>query len=505
MRTPSSLLFLALLAPWADAQSYTPPQRRQGLASGLALGLSLGDAPGITDHVRVKAPLVQSTVPPAFDPTAFPHAPDYRVAEMFDGWLTNVAGFPIELLDLDAVSTGADLIPFPDGNGTPDLSQTWLAVTVSVDAGTQGAAGSLIEARRLAGKNTASDLVTYYFDGGVGLDPALQGQVLLEQRAEHLALGSEELDGLDFSLGVASHLQPLSPPLFFPRTAEFYFSLHPDAVVPINLATASSSVSFAFDGGGSGLPEVHAGSIYRVSWDSGTGAWSQPELYRSYSELGLAAQDDLDALSVDAGRGTIVFSSDLASSTAGGWSQLRIYTPDDGTGSPAVMDLQDGPDTRVADELGVGNDETGNVDAVCDWDPEPGQVFFDFGVPVPPFVMVEPMGLSMTRSSGAPGAVPLPGQYGTDQVRLQATGWGGLTGEPAGTVDFWFSILDGTTNPGQWTPPALLASVPRSAGQAVVQTSFPYPAGCSSCSQYRVWAIHQGAGGMAASWIVAFR
>jgi hypothetical protein len=345
------LLPLLVLAPLASAQ--IGGSQPQGLASGLASGMSLEAVNRIgLETTWVKAPLDQSKPPPAWDPADFPNSPDYSIQGLF--------GSLAPLVELDAHSTGNDLIAPLTASGVPNLEDfdLWLGVVASVTNGALGQQGSFIDERRQAtiGRTTpGADLLSFYFEESTGIHPSLLGTTFIEQASEDIGFqGDEDVDGLDFALGVLSHSQRIHPTLLFPFVGSFFFSLEPGCVDAVNNATAGS---FALDG--STWVEADAATIYEVTWSATTGQWSTRSVYLGPDDLGLDADnDDVDAVAVNIGVGTVIFSTQVVP----GRSQLQVYDPAQG-----VFALRDAGDNLTTERLGA-IDDTDDVDAVT-WAP----------------------------------------------------------------------------------------------------------------------------------------
>ena len=104
-------------------------QSGAGPFSPIANGISLDDSSQM-DYVRIKAVGDQTAFPPpAQTPpvvVGVPAVPDYSLTALF--------GANAPLVEIDAMSTGNDLL-FVDATGRLDLSLRWAAMTYSVTHG----------------------------------------------------------------------------------------------------------------------------------------------------------------------------------------------------------------------------------------------------------------------------------------------------------------------------------------------------------------------------------
>ena len=357
---------------------------RQGPTSGLAFGLSLrGTGP---ETVLVKAPLRQATPPTAWSRAKFPSGPKYSAADQFQSLAS--------LVRIDGHSTGSDIIPNVDVNGIPMVQALggWMGVVVSVKDGQAGKPGSLIEAAKAAGRSSGSDLFSYYLTESTGIASALAGETHVSQTREMMGLGSnsgEDIDALDFGLGVRSHAQQTEPGILFANGVDYFFSVTPLSATLLNVHTNGA---FALDPLQAWVP-AHPADVYRLIWSNG--AWTGPFRYRSaLNDLGLTLpNEDIDGLAVDPNTGVTVFSTQVVT----GRSQLQIHDPMYGTFPFRELDS-----SLVTEHIG-GIDDLTDIDSICILDPpenSPYSAFFGTPVSDSSFNAFGPlMGLSVTRAS----------------------------------------------------------------------------------------------------------
>lgn len=389
---------VATVQPARAQGSWTGPN--MGMASSFASGLSL-DAVGRGDSesTRVKSPGMQTTAPPAWSSASFPNDPNYSLSAVF--------GALDALVEVTGHSTGNDLIAGVSSTGVPVLNFSWLSINVSVSNSAIGLPGSLVRARRTSSdprQTPGSDILSYYVQSSQGIAGTLAGSTLMEQPAEAISYaGNEDVDALDFAMGVLAHSQPSGGAPLFPYVGSFYFSLAPSCVAAVNTACGGN---FALDG----LVHVpaDAATIYRSEWDPGLLAWHSPAVYRSAAELGLVVGiDEVDAVAVNEGTGLVVFSTQLVR----GRSQLLAKAVGQGV---VALTEQDG--TRVTTKIGIIDDRD-DIDAVCIIDPEIGLLTTHAANPIADGVANKQIGvgLSVTRAGKL------------DRWTAQVTGWGEAT------------------------------------------------------------------------------
>ena len=469
------LILLGLCTASVDAQ-------QQGPTSALAAGLSLKQTP---DATLVKAPLVQTTPPIQWSAGQFPNRPDYSLAALF-GSLASV-------IEINAHSTGNDLIPpLKDfaNNPTGELDfatvDRWMGLSISVDNDAQGQAGSLVEQRTqmTTGRTTpGGDLYTYYLDGSKGIDSSLVGGTFLAQSSEQLGfvVGDEDIDALDFGMGVLSYAGSLSEQVtskFFPRKTEFYFSLSAACVSAVN-----SNMHIGFPG------PVSSANVYHKTWDPALSTWSATSVYASASSLSLDSADDIDALVIN---GNFPNSSDpnarliiFSTQPKVGYSQLRVHETAlvSNTSVSKTMDLKASNGTGgvvdATQKLGLrdpkdggGNDSTDDITAGCAVEPGlhvnrvRGHLM---GTPIGrlplPVGSGSPMGISVTVEES--GAI-------APTLHAQVSGWGSAL-PIGGEISLYLSVEDqDQPSLGSYF---LVASDTRSLGDDVYEFSIDLPIG----------------------------
>ena len=410
-RQASLTLLCLLAAPASEAVAQTGSNERRDPASALAAGFSVRSG---SDAQLMKGPGRQLTVPTGWTRMRFPTGPDYTSSKLFG----SLAPYVI----VDAMSTGSDIIPTPDGNGVPNLISNgrWMGLVASVRNDSAGLQNSLIEEARQGGRSNGSDLFSHYFQESSGIDSNLAGGTFVSQTQELMAISGsalEDIDALDFGLGVRSFggLPAGSDPLFVEHDS-FYFSVTPQSALILNAVTGSQ---FATDQFSNPVP-AHAADVYHLDW---TGSqWTGPYLYRDWQTLGLLTVDDIDALAVDPIRGTTIFSTQVVDQR----SQLLINEFVWGTQPLATRESGTTVVSKVTEKVG-GVDDTTDIDAVCILDPTEFTYSAYFGTPtawLSGTALHSPMGLSVTRTGriGPDSDAFVGTPVGVDTLHIQLSG-----------------------------------------------------------------------------------
>jgi hypothetical protein len=445
MKSTFVLLLVGMSALALSANPDAQTAARQGMGSSLAAGLSLKNTS--TEEIFAKSPNTQVGTPPAWSRQLFPTGPDYSLTAMFGADVAAV-------IQISAQSTGSELIPPLNAQAVPDIQsplyRTWMAVVVSVDNSARGLPGSLIERRRNrpSGRSTpGAELYSYYMEGSQGIDPLIVNKALVEQTSERIGYnGSQDIDGLDFGLGVISYASGPTPGMF-QNQVDFFFALDDSCISAVNTTVNNKFTA--------SLQPANSATAYRIQW-SGT-SWSPVYEYKTPADLELAiGEDHLDALAVDPGRGNVIFSIKLRQGDTR--SQLRIHGPLP-NGNPTVANLTNYSGQKVTTRIG-SNDDTDDIDGVCVLDPEREVLdqYLGFAIKTLPLagIPLDPMGLSITRAR----------KSGIETLFMQLTGWGPHT--PANSTVGLFLVEDGQLGPQ-------LAQLPRTKLDDALDYSIPIP------------------------------
>lgn len=464
----STFAFLAgatlALSTAAQASPLDDPSDFRGLAAAWPAGMILSaDGP-----ILVKGPNDQNadngtlTPPSAPQPPSPGHALDNIYA------LYNIQHDEIEV---DAISSGNGVIPFPDNNGVPGINGDWLALTASVADGEVGISGPNVW--RAADSSTdlsaGSEMVSYYFQASTGITDSLIGTTAVEMSRSNIGLtdgATPDVSAWDFGIGVFDSNSSLSGSVFFANSDRLLFSVSAEWA---NAPTRNGSFATDFATKTQDIP-AHGADIYYMKWEGAVDGWKGPYLWASHADLGFntlsgASADDLDLDALDLqwvnGNSQVVYSGTNASRLP---SQLMIAAfvfNDDGwvstinhklmelaPGSSGPNVLSERPDpvasplwvVPVTQRLGlrtsfpspVTTPDDDEVDAACTIDPEAGEYGRYVGTATARNLSLgTPMGMSMVRveqppsqpsSGGSPGAQA----YGTRYV-VNVNGWGDAT------------------------------------------------------------------------------
>jgi len=333
-------------------------------------------------------------------------------------------------LDIDDISLGRDEV-LADSSGVLSVPpNAWGLISFSLKQGATGAPGTRI-AREAALGGVGSALFSWVLPGST-YPPQLLGRTERSHSAAELGLPpGREVDAVDFPLmfgreqGGLTALEPGFLPLVG-GTQTIYFTV----------SSATAGLVPAFWWGNATVSPASGATILRVSRGATSGVWSAPTVFRAWFDLGLAQNEDIDGLAVDAAAQKLLFS---CVGTARDQFLFVDYGTDGGTAVP--LKKQDG--TPVSNSIGKGQND--DVDAICTLDPiGPGQAT------VPPGG-VPPGGDDFGSSCGAPrqGLLGVPSINATAFRRHVAgqtwfdswmVGWPPLTGVTPGVAVLYMTV-----------------------------------------------------------------
>ena len=453
MKFHAPLLALVALSLAADSawSQLTVTQRGRGPFSVYSHLHSMTSAAG-NDENLLKPVGDQTAVPsaPALPLNPDPNTPVWRLDAMFDP-----ADLP--LIDIDGMSTGNDLIHVNPVTGQVDaaVGQAWAALTFSVTKDAVGATNSWVASRSSSsgGPGVGGDVLSYFFEDSVGIEPRLLGENFMEQRAEDMGHDpAGELDALDFFAPLLTMNGGSSAPVFFVNQDQFYFTV-----------TSASAAALGPDFFDAGPPS--GASILRMTWDPALGTngdWTSPTVIRTPSDLDLIHPDtdEVDALGYNPAQGTVLFSTKVDANYPGR-SQLQVHFP----GAQNVLDVtrSTGGGTGSGPMYGgLRITDTDDIDAICGIDPESGNFSAFIGTPENHFSYgaSKYISLSVSRDTESPGAP----DYGV----IQLSGWGEYV-PTASKVTFY-------ATEGLGFPIIELGSVPRFPQDDTVELTVPLPA-----------------------------
>ena len=367
MTITNRLLFLTLAtsvaAPHVAAQSIPASQHRGPLA---VMPFAF-----VTDAASMKFTFRAAQPVPENDITSIPPQaglPTYA----FD---TLVARLPVAARSgfrFGAISAANDGIPRTN-DGVPEIgfgNENWAAVVLSV-SNQSGVAWP--DLPQTAGGSQGSHLISYFFQDSIDITGVFPGESLLEVLGPEAGLeGEEDIQALDYSLGLINANSGLPIPFFAQNTDTIFFSvayewwLQTDGLVP----------QFALDG--TNWVAADCAAIYKTDWDNSAEEWGVPELYRSRGDLQLLErespagnQEAVDALMIynhTSFAPTIYYSTRMHSGD-GGRNQLLTL---ESTGPKILRDSGPQgvvpPPPPLTTQIGLGNNK--DVNSACGWDPE---------------------------------------------------------------------------------------------------------------------------------------
>jgi len=404
---PFSLLLLSLAAA-APTQVGTEFER--GPFAAMAHDLSLRQQTGAM--VLVRKPVGDASAPPALPSQPLEDEPDFRPQTLF--------GPALPYVDVDAMSTGNDLLPIHPVTGDLDPGRNggWMALTFSVTSGTVDTAEGVVRQRSLRPERAGADLFGYFLrdsnadPASLGIPIELIDKVFLQQGNEHIGIASTQQNQADMDAHDAYMpwlaIGPLPEDLGFVRTrTDFFFSVTPASAALLESQRGGTLANW--------LPAstMRPGDVYRLTWNNGQ--WSTPSVFRTAVELVDNPDADVDALAID------LF-------VAGGLGQAVLFST---VGDPVQLRLQppNGPVREARTPIGpIRLIDTGDVDAVCSYDPESGTGFNRW------------IGFPLARIGVSPKIGFAIAGDGAD-YRLIVSGWGD-SGPAAGLVHFYIAPPD---------------------------------------------------------------
>jgi hypothetical protein len=229
------------------------------------------------------------------------------------------------------------------------------ALSLSVTRGTVGSPGGAI-ACEAGGNGAAADLFSYVLRGSSLVDPALIGVTKRSTDSSEISLpvsaGGPDVDAIDHFAA----LYELPIPLPLPKDPTVYFSVS-------RAETSSGRIPASWWLQGAAPTKPSGASVLKTTWSSATRTWSCPEVWRSYAEIGLSVDEDIDAVAVDLMHGFMLFST-----TSAPVVRDPILFQDLNADQAVIVVYRYRDGTAVATDVGVPGG-TGEVDAICSLDP----------------------------------------------------------------------------------------------------------------------------------------
>lgn len=256
--------------------------------------------------------------------------------------------------DINAMSIGQDWILADDNTGRIQMpNNRWAVINFSVSPNARGRDQSRIRTESNSRDGAGADIFTYVLPGSA-LPAEIVDRTFRSQDSTEINVGSgnpgsqrrSNVDAIDNFMALYGLDRGMVATL--PQRPTFFFTV------------SRASLPLANPGWFRGTTPS-AASILRMDRISSTAGWSCPTLYKAYSDLGLNAGDDVDALAIDLFRQRILYST-----TDTTVNQIQfIFCGGNDTAVP--VDYADDTGTPVTQKIGLLDDD--DVDGLCGIDP----------------------------------------------------------------------------------------------------------------------------------------
>lgn len=465
-----------------------PLDVKRGMMSSSGVGLLTDDATGTAQLVvRVSgaaagAPAEWSSG--TFGPATGTH-PDYSMAALRAHWPT---------VDFASISTGGDIAPLVDMYGQLNMSNIWYAFAVTVDSGTLGVPGSIIDQQRMSAGMPTGTIYSYYAEGSTGIAASYADSVMREQLPAQVGLpASTALNGLDFGSGVISNNPNGGGGPMFPYTDRIFFTVTHDWAM-------NNSALFVNNPLTSTPEQISSATIYRMNWTPGPSSqwtWSTPEIAVSFSQLMLDETEEVDALSYYS-RGPIdqvVFSTNPEfTPMVNARDEILVFQRDGATILCQTTPLKTMSGAHVSAKFGLrprtpilGTDPD-NVTGGCGWDPEAfGDHTRAIGIPEYsiPVALDDDLGISVVRAQ----VLAPDGASYLEVLHCEASGIA-LRAGLAGQVGLFVGMSDAASATGAYTMQEWAFLGAQSVTPGTDSVSWDFPAGLAASPTTR---LHFGA------------
>ena len=287
-------------------------------------------------------------------PLSYPGAPDFSVKALFRSCRgTAISKGPLP--EVDAQSLGLDILPIDRKGVLAPSPMSWSGLVFSVRRGTKGKSpGRLADELKRPGGSSA-DFFHYIYRGSTCIPPEFVGVTLKGNDSTEIKLPTgAEIDALDVYASL--YARDAAPILGLPAKPTLWFSLAGDSK---NLALVPKAWW--------GLRAPSGACVFKSTWD-GT-RWSCPSVAFGPSDLGLCAEEDVDAFAYDRKRGVVFFSTTprAASAKCPARDPLMWIRPGLDFAAAAAVGYADG--SKVSTEIGLIDPRIDDLDAICGLDP----------------------------------------------------------------------------------------------------------------------------------------
>lgn len=393
--TTRALVTLPLLATSLLAQLHVEPLPMRGMMSSFPAGLVFDSAPSKIVRKRPGLPAELDS----FEGTGGSGVPEFTVDAIMECLNQQANGLPLFDIEIDAMSTGNDLLPIAYFGGSDDFR-----ITVGNSAGW----ATLYLSRTLPPGNgnpdVGADIVGYYFDNPTFPAPFRLGiytEILRSDFTPALAAPAN-IAAMDFAMGLIEANRGQRDRGVIETLNKLYFSLTPGSAAQPFLAQAVGATG-----------SVDGATIFEASFDPSSGRVVQVSVQATRADLLLPPGTDVDALGMfwvrpstppPAGLGLAAstFCYILSANDGQLGEELMVvatpYNPNAPTQPPSNVKMLRPLHTAQGQILmGVGGALQGRIKGICSQDPDFPFGCMTFGTPIFDFLPATPrMGLSLT-------------------------------------------------------------------------------------------------------------
>ncbi|MEZ5966264.1 MAG: hypothetical protein R3F56_20680 [Planctomycetota bacterium] len=421
MRNLLPLLFLAPFASHPCLAQGVPlaSVEARGPHASIPLAICL---PGNHGTILLKSWGDQSSPPQPIAAPTTAGVPDFSATAMFGSFAQEI--------DIDAMSTGNDLLPLvhqplepsswyidPD----PNSNDGWVAFLFSVRKNTAGSSDGIVWQRAPVANGAGGDVYGVFVEADTdpsseGIPSELVDHVVLEQGGEHIGFSAPLPDVVavdPFIPRIAAGFHNSNSNNFLVNNAltttgsgtyiaaTFYFSLTPSSAAVVSTLRVNN-VSWV---GAMPNRALTGADVLAITWN-GT-SWSNPYVYRTYEMFGLDPGADIDSLCVDVVDDHTTFSLCGSPLLSAHW--------------PSHPAPQTRPVRRTSDGQPIRLVNTGDVDSICAFDPERAMFHRMHGIPVASAVVVPAIGLSVAANADLTGYHAIVSGWKTGSTPVDGT------------------------------------------------------------------------------------
>lgn len=264
-------------------------------------------------------------------------------------------------IDYDDISLGRDDVLF-GASGLSDVAHdSWAVMSFSLRNGAIGAPGPEgLRIRQEAALGSIGAALFSFVQQGDTLPPEQVGRVERSHSRQELGLSAAgaDIDSIDVPtvLGAEQTTWAGTDPLFAPLNPL------PHAIYFTVSHATRGAVPASWWGSPPSLPS--GATILVIRRTSQSAQWTTPTVWKTYAELGLGQDEDIDGLAIDRARSRVLFScTGTARNQFLVLNGISLVMP-----VPQIARKADG--TPVSQATGIGQND--DVDAICTLDPTIG-------------------------------------------------------------------------------------------------------------------------------------